>query len=558
MGSVHSQPQLSLVLLQTLLTHSMSTPSSTRKASLSQILSVESFSYIVVCCTDASQAQYWTERLESVYSLIHRGRVICTHEADWNGNAGNGLGTLYAFECAQKLAQEKFNVNLQEEMSNGASVGLYHIAGKGTRLAPLPGSEINNKPGVQLPGILNVNGVAINISILEAVIKQTGIYASSRPGRLSVFWGDQIFVPSISSSYTPTHEVDIMCTLRSMPNAEEWASEGLDKYGLIAVNAEGNAAQVEKVSHATATQLLKDGVGEVVSVGTSLGSFSVSRNFILAMMDEYKKELEAKSGSLDTDPHFWMPLTLSRSSYLSIMKQKGVDEQTAASQFDRMGAFATRLKGNSGETKESKEGGNNELRLFGAVDVGRDSYWWDYGQLRLYYQNNILATLPTEEASALRQFLGLSDDSRVVDSTMNDIKIDDSSCILSCNGQNGNVVGSCLSNVSVISIDAENSLIVNVTAKKVSAKGALLYNVVDDSEDGITLTDGQARADVLIAGERVVLLCEIEHDGRVSWKTVLPNNSMSFEEVWKKNQTQNVIDSLKKAVEAHATLRATL
>jgi hypothetical protein len=101
-------------------------------------------------------------------------------------------------------------------------------------------------------------------------------------------------------------------------------------------------------------------------------------------------------------------------------------------------------------------------------------------------------------------------------------------------------------------------LIVNVTAKKISAKGALLYNVVDDSEDGITLTDGQARADVLIAGERVVLLCEIEHDGRVSWKTVLPNNSMSFEEVWKKNQTQNVIDSLKKAVEAHATLRATL
>ena len=36
-----------------------------------------------------------------------------------------------------------------------------------------------------------------------------------------------------------------------MPSAEEWDAQGLDKYGLIAVNAKGNAAQVEKVSHAT-------------------------------------------------------------------------------------------------------------------------------------------------------------------------------------------------------------------------------------------------------------------------------------------------------------------
>ncbi len=94
----------------------MSTPAATRPASLTQILSVESFTYIIVCCTDASQAQYWTNRLESVHNIVHRGKVICTHESDWNGNAGNGLGTLYAFECAQKIAQEKFNVNLQEEM----------------------------------------------------------------------------------------------------------------------------------------------------------------------------------------------------------------------------------------------------------------------------------------------------------------------------------------------------------------------------------------------------------------------------------------------------------
>jgi hypothetical protein len=433
-------------------------------------------------------------------------------------------------------------------MTGGASVGLYHIAGKGTRLAPLPGSEINNKPGVQLPGILNVKGVPTNISILEAVIKQTGIYASSRPGRLSVFWGDQIFVPSVSPSYTPTHEVDIMCTLRSMPSAEEWEAEGLDKYGLIAVNAEGNAAQVEKVSHATATELLKDGVGQVVSVGTSLGSFSISSKFIIAMMEEYQSELTARAGSLDTDPHFWMPLTLSRTSYLSIMQQKGVEETTAAAQYDRMALFAERLKKNT-------ECGKTQFHLFGAVDVGRDSYWWDYGQLRLYYVNNILATSPTEEASALRQFLGLSDTERVVGSTMSSTVVDESSCVLSCSSNSGTVATSCLSNVTTLSLDVESSLLVNVTAKRISAKSALLYNVVDESEEGIVIGEGQARADVLIRGERVILLCDIEHDGRVSWKVTLPNNTMSFEEVWKSNQTQDVIASLKSAVESHAEAR---
>ena len=72
------------------------------------------------------------------------------------------------------------------------SVGLYHTAGKGTRLAPLPGAENNNKPGVKLPATIKINNQNVSITILEAVIKQTGVYASSRKGRLSVFWGDQV------------------------------------------------------------------------------------------------------------------------------------------------------------------------------------------------------------------------------------------------------------------------------------------------------------------------------------------------------------------------------
>lgn len=117
-------------------------------------------------------------------------------------------------------------------MGGGASCG-------SSRLAPLPGAENNNKPGVKLPASLDLDGVATPLTILEAVLKQTGassrveespcppppstdhgffvkqslsplwtkslivvvvvalvvglgVYAPNRKGRLSVFWGDQV------------------------------------------------------------------------------------------------------------------------------------------------------------------------------------------------------------------------------------------------------------------------------------------------------------------------------------------------------------------------------
>ena len=50
-------------------------------------------------------------------------------------------------------------------------MAIYHTAGKGTRLAPLPGAENNNKPGVKLPGLLSVNGQLEPITVLECVLR---------------------------------------------------------------------------------------------------------------------------------------------------------------------------------------------------------------------------------------------------------------------------------------------------------------------------------------------------------------------------------------------------
>jgi hypothetical protein len=113
----------------------------------------------IVCTTDDHQAAYWMDRLAA---------GICSHSTkpktgdndafpmvlavaeDWGGSgAGNGLGTLYAFQKAHALCMEKYGVDLTAELEQGkVSAGLFHTAGKGTRMAPLPASENNNKPGV--------------------------------------------------------------------------------------------------------------------------------------------------------------------------------------------------------------------------------------------------------------------------------------------------------------------------------------------------------------------------------------------------------------------------
>jgi hypothetical protein len=121
------------------------------------------FDVTVICCTDDHQAEFWMTKLKhgahgassssssssSVFPL-----VIAVSE-DWSdpSGAGNGLGTLYAWKKACDYAKSSSTVtdnpDLESLLQQGTiSAALYHTAGKGTRLAPLPASENNNKPGV--------------------------------------------------------------------------------------------------------------------------------------------------------------------------------------------------------------------------------------------------------------------------------------------------------------------------------------------------------------------------------------------------------------------------
>jgi hypothetical protein len=160
----------------------------------------------IVCTTDDHQAAYWMDRLAAgICSHATTTTATATKEAganfpmvlavseDWGGaGAGNGLGTLYAFQKAHALALEKYGVDLTACLADGkVSAGLFHTAGKGTRMAPLPASENNNKPGV----------VRISIDMCINVYQLVGSFCLSRMFLLCYKLTVWILTPAFISSY---------------------------------------------------------------------------------------------------------------------------------------------------------------------------------------------------------------------------------------------------------------------------------------------------------------------------------------------------------------------
>jgi hypothetical protein len=506
---------------------------------------LDGFDVVIVCTSTPQQAEYWQDRLTATRGSISPAdaKVIAVYE-DWDGGAGNGLGTLYAYTKAVAVGKELYGIDLPSLLAEGSiSVALYHTAGKGTRLAPLPGSENNNKSGVKLPAMVQVKNTPVPMTILEAVVKQTGVYASSRRGRLSVFWGDQVFIPSAEVKYEAKHHIDILAALAPMPSEEEWQEKGLEKYGLIVVNQQDNAAQVDKVTHETAMRLLSS-FGEMKSVGTSLGSFSVDSDMLLALLQEFRKELGEKKGKYDSDPHFWMPLTLEKDAYTEVMAQKGVAIEVSRTHYERMQSMMTRFN----------ESRTRSLGLFGCVDVGSDVYWWDYGQLKLYLKNNRLVTQPGVEADCLRQFLNISDN--LQHSTIGKDAIVDSATVLNCDISCGSIKSSVLSGVTAREVNAEGSILINVTARSISAPRCVVYNVTSDEVDGLQLEEGSVVVGVLLpSGEKVMMHSNLDICGGTAWKTILDDNQHSFEKIYELNAHADVSKLEKLIQDEHAKLR---
>merc|ERR1712137_894978 len=298
------------------------------------------------------------------------------------------------------------------------------------------------------------------------------------------------------------------------------------------------------VTHETAIRLLSP-FGEMKSVGTSLGSFSVDAAMLRALLSEFSKELASKSGKLDSDPHFWMPLTLDLDAYTEVMKQKGVDKVDSTAHYKRMQTMMV----------EFEKTRTKELGLFGCVDVGSDVYWWDYGQLTLYLKNNRLVTMPGVEADCLRSFLKISNNmehsSVGVDAIINE------ATVLNSEIEYGDIKRSVLSGVYAKEVVAEGSILINVTARSITAPNCVVYNVTSDEADGLCLEEGSVVVGVLLPdGKKVVMRSSMDVCGGQAWKTVLEENQHSFENIYELNADANVSKLEKLIQDEHLKMRA--
>ncbi len=87
-----------------------------------------------------------------------------------------------------------------------------------------------------------------------------------------------------------------------------------------------------------------------------------------------------------------------------------------------------------------------------------------------------------------------------------------------------------------------NTIVVDCATKKIVAgKGAVLYNLVSESEEGIIAEDGDVIVSVSdVNGLSMLLKSKIDVCGCNAWKKLLNGNSMSFEEVHKQNRDTDV------------------
>lgn len=491
---------------------------------------------IIISTTSKLQEAYWEQHLQSqIRLLINSGAYVIVVEENWSGGAGNGLGTLYAFIKAKEKALRVYDVDLSNLLDQGASIAIYHTSGKGKRLYPLTASARGDKSAILLPGYaskVNLEILQNNkpfISILEAVIKQTSLYGFRKAGRLSVFWGDQLFIPSANIPKTCTAHIEILAKVSTWPTTEEWKEKNLSSYGLLAIGVGSHKISLlDKCSYETITHLIQTKQISVdTGIGISLGSFSLSNQMLHALLLEFEKELRFKSGKFDSDPHFWMPLTLSQELYLDVMKKKGIEHKIALNHFQRMSVFIERFK---------QQKINESLSVFNVIDIGKAAYWWDYGSLQAYYSNMMKLLEQSDEGNTIRNFFDLENAKSEVNH-QNHLQIENS-IVINSDIKSGHIKNSIVVGVQAHSIQCENAAILKSQLKtNIKGSNILLYNIQEETD--LTLQKDVVRSDVYIenTNEHIKLYTTLEGNGEKDWNKKLEGNEFTFEEVNRKLKT---------------------
>lgn len=492
---------------------------------------------VIISVTSLDEEAFWKKRLDIMRGqIVKRDALIITVHEDWEKGAGNALGTFYAFQKAYEKALNSYQVDLLELLEKDKSIALYHTAGKGTRLAPMTGCEYNSKSRIKLAGKLFEKSASVPMTLLEAVIKQTSIFAPVRKGRFCVFWGDQIFLPSIKLALAQ-QPVDLLVKpISKMPTLEEWTQQGYDRYGFVITAKSRGIKQLEKLSYKEFSnlELKKD-----ETLALSLGSFSLSKDILNAFLKLFEHELQFKEGAFDTDPHLWMPLTLEHSLYEKIMEKKKASIEFISNHYQRIQTYKDNFLKQSGFEV-----------IIGSTSVGENAYWWDYGNRQSYFENAMKLNDKSEEAEALRRFFSIPKEPENAPG-LSKLKVENS-ILINCSIQSGEIKNSVLINVVAANVKLNHTLIISSSAQNIEAKEAILYNCLENGD--ICIHSKQIRADNF-SKENGHLKLLHPLDVNLPWDTPIEGNPFSFEEMHQMNQTINQIQGQKLALNLHNKIK---
>ena len=301
-----------------------------------------------------------------------------------------------------------------------------------------------------------------------------------------------------------------------MPTQAEWDAQEWYKYGFVALTAAGEVQQLEKSNYETIQNLLKESsISAAGGAGISMGSFSLSSLMTSALLTEFEKELQSKSGFIDCDPGFWMPMTLNSKVYCAAMQKMGVARPE--DHYARMQKF-----------KERFLSAHPENPFFQATDVGKNCFWWDYGSIKAYYDR--LSTLVGEgpESIAMRKFFHL--DQRQVEH-LEGLQVDAHSLLIDCKIKRGIIRNSVLVGVRAESINVEGAVVIDSALSQFEGNQCLLYKVNENQP--LALDPGSVRVDLQFTekAQHLKLYTDLDRDGKKDWNITLNGNELSWAEL---------------------------
>ena len=471
---------------------------------------------VIVVNATAEQAAFWQERLTGLDNIHGSGAVLrrdavvlSVTESNWDGGAGNALGTLNGFLQAARKAAElgiipagkdtKGEVSSLGGFCSGKSAFMFHTAGKGTRIAPLPASECNSKSNIKLPGLVKVSGREVPVTMLESIIKVTGIYAPSRKGRLSVFWGDQVIINENDIAFDGRHHVEIFGQLVPL-------DEDIKSYGLLIPGKDGDCSQREKLDIKKVKELCGSDENKVYR---SIGSFTVSLSILVALIEMESHFLENKKGALNTDPDWWQPLTSGKDEYIRMMNEKRTDAASAGAKWEEVSGMWLAFSASEAFRKSGLSG------KVGFKDVGENSLWWDYGQNAYFLKNMELLVKDTEEGKTARVFFDA--EKYFIKSEKRGDLLVENSLIMRSSAASGKIRSCVVVASELDEVHAEDSVVIGSDIIELNAEGALCYNVVSKKED---LGKGEVAVNIFHPRKgKISLRTDISRDGHADWES---------------------------------------